>query len=47
MASKRKTIPLALIRCGETPWDVEGRLYGCSDSPFSVDWAPAVSARVR
>lgn len=46
MASKRKTITLALIRCGETTWDVEGRLYGCSDLPLSIDGRTAVSEDV-
>ncbi len=46
MASKRKTITLALIRCGETTWDVEGRLHGCSDLPLSIDGRTAVSADV-
>lgn len=43
MASKRKTITIALIRCGETTWDVEGRLYGRSDLPLSIDGRTAVS----
>jgi broad specificity phosphatase PhoE len=46
MASKRKTITLALVRCGETTWDVEGRLQGRSDLPLSIDGRTAVSADV-
>ncbi len=46
MASKRRTITLALIRCGETTWDVEGRLHGHSDLPLSIDGRTAVSADV-
>ncbi len=46
MASKRRTITLALIRCGETTWDVEGRLHGRSDLPLSIDGRSAVSADV-
>jgi broad specificity phosphatase PhoE len=43
MASKRTMITLALIRCGETTWDVEGRLHGRSDLPLSIDGRTAVS----
>ncbi len=46
MASRRKTITLALIRCGETTWDVEGRLHGRSDLPLSIDGRTAVSEDV-
>jgi len=46
MASRRKTITLALIRCGETTWDVEGRLHGHSDLPLSIDGRTAVSEDV-
>lgn len=43
MASKRNAITLALIRCGETTWDAEGRLHGRSDLPLSIDGRTAVS----
>jgi broad specificity phosphatase PhoE len=46
MASKRRTITLAVIRCGETTWDVEGRLHGRSDLPLSIDGRTAVSEDV-
>ena len=46
MATRRKTITLVLIRCGETTWDVEGRLHGHSDLPLSIDGRTAVSEDV-
>lgn len=44
--TKRISITLALIRCGETTWDVEGRLHGRSDLPLSIDGRSAVSADI-
>ncbi len=43
MPSKRNLITIALIRCGETTWDIEGRLHGRSDLPLSIDGRTAVS----
>ncbi len=42
MASRRKCIMLTLVRCGETTWDVEGRLHGRSDLPLSIDGRTSV-----
>jgi probable phosphoglycerate mutase len=47
LASKRKTIVLTAVRCGETTWDVEGRLYGRSDLPLSIAGRASVAADVR
>jgi broad specificity phosphatase PhoE len=44
VATKRNSITLTLIRCGETTWDVEGRLHGRSDLPLSIDGRTAVTA---
>ena len=46
MASKLKPIVLRLIKCGETTWDVEGRLHGRSDLPLSIDGRTSVTADV-
>lgn len=35
---------LTLIRCGETPWDTEGRLHGRSDLPLSIDGRAGVTS---
>ncbi len=35
MASKRASIVLSLVQCGETAWDGEGRLHGSTDLPLS------------
>ncbi len=35
MAVKRKTITLRLIRCGDTPWTEQQRLFGTTDLPLS------------
>lgn len=37
---------LSVIRCGETPWDAEGRLHGRSDLPLSIDGRSAVTAEL-
>jgi broad specificity phosphatase PhoE len=46
LASKRKTIVLTLIRCGENTWDAEGRLHGRSDLPLSIAGRASVSSDV-
>ena len=46
MASKHKPIVLCLIRCGETTWDVEGRLHGRSDLPLSIDGRTSVTSDI-
>ncbi|MCH8153162.1 MAG: histidine phosphatase family protein [Planctomycetes bacterium] len=43
MASKRKSIVLSLIQCGETAWDAEGRLHGRTDLPLSTAGRVAVT----
>ncbi len=35
MASRRNTILLTLIQCGQTTWDTENRVLGASDLPLS------------
>lgn len=35
MATKRKTITLRLVRCGDTPWSEQNRLFGSTDLPLS------------
>ncbi len=42
MASKRKSVVLSLIRCGETAWDAEGRLHGRSDLPLCEEGRASV-----
>ena len=36
MATKRKSIVLTLVRCGDTAWETEERLHGRSDLPLST-----------
>lgn len=46
MATKRKSIVLTLIRCGENTWDAEGRLHGRSDLPLSIAGRTSVTSDV-
>ena len=46
MATKRKSMVLTLIRCGENTWDAEGRLHGRSDLPLSIAGRTSVSSDV-
>ncbi|MCH8005047.1 MAG: histidine phosphatase family protein [Planctomycetes bacterium] len=46
MALKQKTIVLSLIKCGETTWEVDGRLQGRSDLPLSPQGRSSVEQDV-
>jgi broad specificity phosphatase PhoE len=46
LASKRKSIVLTLVRCGENTWNAEGRLHGRSDLPLSIAGRTAVTSDV-
>lgn len=36
MAVKRKTITLRIVRCGDTPWSEQQRIFGSTDLPLSA-----------
>ncbi len=46
MTLKQKTIVLSLIKCGETTWEVDGRLQGRSDLPLSPQGRSSVEQDV-
>ncbi len=46
MSLKQKTIVLNLIKCGETTWEVDGRLQGRSDLPLSPQGRSSVEQDV-
>ncbi len=46
MSLKQKTIVLSLIKCGETTWEVDGRLQGRSDLPLSPQGRSSVEQDV-
>jgi broad specificity phosphatase PhoE len=47
LATKRKSMVLTLIRCGENTWDAEGRLHGRSDLPLSIAGRTSVTSDVN